>query len=142
MVGRSEHVTPAPVRVSLPADHIAPARARAIAAPLLADLPPDRAKDVELLISELVTIAVAHSTSPPDQPIVLRISERGGAIRAEVEDAGEGFNGWRTSADDAARGWGLRLLDRMADRWGVERGDGRTLAWFEVAVRAQLGTVR
>ena len=28
-------------------------------------------------------------------------------------------------------GFGLRLVDKLATRWGVERGDG-TVVWFEV----------
>jgi len=28
-------------------------------------------------------------------------------------------------------GWGLFLVDRMADRWGVDRSEG-TRVWFEL----------
>jgi hypothetical protein len=28
-------------------------------------------------------------------------------------------------------GWGLYLVDRLADRWGIVTGDGTTV-WFEL----------
>ena len=31
-----------------------------------------------------------------------------------------------------ASGWGLFLVDELADRWGVEPADPGTLIWFEI----------
>ena len=29
-------------------------------------------------------------------------------------------------------GWGLFLVQRLAERWGVHHGDGHTQVWFEL----------
>ena len=47
--------------------------------------------------------------------------------RVEVLDAGAGFD----PAAVAGKGLGLRLVDKLASRWGVETARG-TLVWFEV----------
>ena len=36
-------------------------------------------------------------------------------------------------AGDAGGGHGLRLVDALADRWGVEHGS--TIVWFELVLR-------
>ena len=123
--------SPDAIELRLHADRAAPSSARASAAKLLERLPADRAGDAELLISELVTIAVVHSAEEASD-VVLRIADDEATLRVEVRDAGEWFDAERTTPDEAARTWGLRLLDRMADRWGIERREGHTLAWFEI----------
>jgi anti-sigma regulatory factor (Ser/Thr protein kinase) len=106
---------------------------------VLERLSPERASDAELLISELVTIAVVHSAERSD--VVLTLADEDDVLRVEVRDAGAWFEAERTTADEAARTWGIRLLDRIADRWGIERREGRTLAWFEIDERAALRSV-
>src|SRR3989442_12902223 len=60
----------------------------------------------------------------------------------EVADAGQGFNGSlarpRVVAGSAsASGWGLFLVDRIADRWGAVQVGGETRGWFELRPGAQ-----
>jgi anti-sigma regulatory factor (Ser/Thr protein kinase) len=63
--------------------------------------------------------------------IELRATSRG--VRAQVSDSGEGFApGERTLAMDEPGGWGLVLVERVADSWGVDH-NGRTSVWFELA---------
>jgi anti-sigma regulatory factor (Ser/Thr protein kinase) len=52
-------------------------------------------------------------------------------VRVAVTDQGAGFEpqGRPTSGDRS--GWGLMMVDRLADRWGVELGSG-TEVWFEM----------
>ena len=33
----------------------------------------------------------------------------------------------------SASGWGLFLVDRIADRWGAVQMDGETRVWFELS---------
>ena len=39
--------------------------------------------------------------------------------------------GARPNADHSG-GWGLFLVDRIADRWGVRRTPSGTSVWFEI----------
>ena len=51
-------------------------------------------------------------------------------VRIEVSDRGDGFTPTpRIGALDEPGGFGLFLLGRLADRWGVETNDGTTV-WF------------
>ena len=50
----------------------------------------------------------------------------------EVIDPGAGFEPLpRVAGQSQAGGWGLYLVDQIADRWGVVPGDG-THVWFEL----------
>ena len=51
-------------------------------------------------------------------------------VRVEVSDHGDGSRRSRASAAlDEPGGFGLFLVGRLADRWGVET-DGGTTVWF------------
>ncbi len=89
-------------------------------------------EDARLMVSELVTNSLRHASLSSDQEIELVMIVRDGALRVEVGDAGSGFEP-RPRAIDASNesGWGLFLVARLADRWGVER-DGLHRVWFEL----------
>jgi anti-sigma regulatory factor (Ser/Thr protein kinase) len=96
-------------------------------------MPADRMDEVILAISEVVTNAVRHAGMAPDEEIVVSLDDVGDRIRIEVQDSGSGFLPW--SADGTAArnegGHGLRLVEEIADAWGVEPGPP-TRVWFEV----------
>jgi hypothetical protein len=55
-------------------------------------------------------------------------------VRVEVLDSGDGFvpkPGVRAQQAREPGGWGLVLVERIADRWGVETDD-ETMVWFEL----------
>jgi anti-sigma regulatory factor (Ser/Thr protein kinase) len=89
-------------------------------------------EDARLMVSELVTNSLRHASLSIDQEIELVMVVRQGTLRVEVGDAGPGFEP-RPRAIDASNesGWGLFLVARLADRWGVER-DGLHRVWFEL----------
>jgi anti-sigma regulatory factor (Ser/Thr protein kinase) len=90
----------------------------------------DRVDDAVLLVSELVTNAVKYG--PEHEAIRLIISTDDQATRFTVHDSGLGpLPEMRAQGDPAPGGHGLRLVDSLADRWGVERGSTRV--WFELA---------
>jgi len=99
----------------------------------LADaLPGGRARDVRLLVSELVTNAVRHANLDDGDVILLVIELADSTLRVEVHDPGGGFIPSAPSPDPARpSGWGLYLVAELADRWGVD-SDDRTLVWFEL----------
>jgi len=95
-------------------------------------LPADQLGDVRLLVSELVTNAIRHANLDETDAIRLAVAVTPAAIRVEVHDPGTGFEVGETPTDpDRASGWGLFLVETLADRWGIERRSG-THVWFEL----------
>ena len=90
---------------------------------------PQTAEELVLLTSELVSNAVKHSGTPRED-IMLRIylDER---VRVEVVGGGPGFT-LPDGSSPAERWGGLRLVDRLARDWGIEREGPRTKVWFEL----------
>jgi PAS domain S-box-containing protein len=108
------------------------ADARALADLIVPNVGPDVADDVRLLVSELVTNAVRHGPGEPSGPIHIRLDVEPETVRVEVEDPGAGFiPRQRDPRDDALGGWGLFLVSKLADRWGVE-SEPSTRVWFEL----------
>ena len=82
-------------------------------------------QDAVLMVSELVTNAVQHGIGA----ITLRIEGEPGTVRVEVAD--DGFVAVAPSpVPDAHGGWGLRIVDQLADDWGVL--EGNTRVWFRL----------
>ena len=89
-------------------------------------------EDVRLLVSELVTNSVRHSNINAHDLVCMDVQVSETALRVEVADAGEGFEPTPRDLDRSRPGgWGLYLVDQIADRWGVAR-DRLTRVWFEV----------
>lgn len=89
-------------------------------------------EDARLIVSELVTNSLRHGKLAAGQQIELSISFIHGTLRVEVCDPGPGFvHEPRSAASPDDAGWGLFLVARLADRWGV-RHDGVNRVWFEL----------
>jgi anti-sigma regulatory factor (Ser/Thr protein kinase) len=83
-----------------------------------------------LLVSELVTNAILHARTP----VTLTIEEVGTVAHIAVHDGSPVAPRLHSFSATSATGRGLRLLERLAMRWGVE-SDPRTggkIVWFEV----------
>ncbi|HEV7864381.1 MAG TPA: ATP-binding protein, partial [Acidimicrobiia bacterium] len=96
------------------------------------------AENAELLVSELVTNSVRHAGLPTEACIEFSVRASAEVLMVEVADAGQGFDHTsprpRSVAGVAeASGWGLFLVDRIADRWGAVQMDGETRVWFELS---------
>lgn len=88
--------------------------------------------DVRLLITELVTNSVRHAGVDSGDMLTLTLAISPALLRAEVHDGGECFEPVAVMPQHAAgHGWGLVMVDRIADRWGVE-GDAGKYVWFEI----------
>jgi anti-sigma regulatory factor (Ser/Thr protein kinase) len=90
------------------------------------------AEPVRLLVSELVTNSVKHAGAGPQDPIDVALTASADKVRVEVGDGGAGFEP-RTSRTSRTEpgGFGLMLVDKLADRWGIERTP-RPCVWFEI----------
>jgi anti-sigma regulatory factor (Ser/Thr protein kinase) len=88
--------------------------------------------DIRLLVSELVTNAVRHAGGPRGGEVALDVTIESARVRVEVADPGAGFEP-QPRDDEMSRpgGWGLYLVDRIADRWGVVRNNLNRV-WFEI----------
>lgn len=92
--------------------------------------------DVRLMVSELVTNSVRHAVAGSDAEVRLEVEVAEECVRAEVIDRGPGFEAKpRGPEDDIGSGWGLYLVETLADRWGVEANE-LTTVWFELDRRA------
>ena len=92
-------------------------------------LDPDLDHTVCLLASEAVTNSIRHSGMGPEDRIILAARMTDDFARVEVRDSGPGFD---PDVRDEARGYGLRMLDMLASRWGVDSDGTGTRVWFEV----------
>jgi len=87
--------------------------------------------DAVLLVSEIVSNSVRHASLDETDAIEVRVRGSRSKLRVDVMDPGPGFDPERRQPSPHEGGWGLRLLDRLATRWGVERND-MTRVWFEL----------
>ena len=93
---------------------------------------PELMADVRLLVSELVTNSVRHSDISASDVVGLDVSVDRDRIYVQVCDSGAGFDPRpRQPGQSKAGGWGLYLVERLANRWGVLR-NGMTRVWFEI----------
>ena len=88
--------------------------------------------NILLLVTELVTNAVRHANAGPDRAVRVELSRWSDCVRVAVFDGGAGFTAGPPAERDEADGWGLVLVDRVADRWAVTPTDSGTCAWFEL----------
>ena len=104
---------------------------RAVCHELRGEIADERLSDVELLVSELATNCVRHADA---SELLVEAAVSEDRVQLRLCDEGDGFEQPATPEPHAhgAGGYGLVLLDRLSDRWGVHR-DGGFCVWFEVA---------
>ena len=122
------------LRIAIAGGNRAPERARSWIESAASWLPTELVSTLLLLTCELVNNAVRHGGAAEEEVIELELSALdGGRVRVQVSDPGVGFE--HTPRDqplDEVGGWGLVLIESMAESWGVEQ-DERTRVWFELA---------
>ena len=84
--------------------------------------------EAELLVSEVITVATLHSGSDEAQ---VAVTNEHGCVRIEVTDAHRGF-----ALEPYAAALGLRIVDRVAPRWGVDLTKPGKTVWFELGPAA------
>lgn len=87
---------------------------------------------VDLLATEIVGNAVRHASMRSGQRIMFFARFDEDFARIEVADPGPGFDPDTVESD----GYGLKLLEALATRWGIERGRGCRV-WFEIDRRGR-----
>ena len=122
-----------PLSITLPADASSATAARTEVTRRLAPrLTSGALEDVRLLLTELITNSLRHAAMGPADEIGVRAELVDGTVRIEVSDPGN--NGPVEVRRPGVRGggYGLFLVDRLTNRWGVDRDDGTTV-WAELS---------
>ena len=108
----------------------AAAEARRAIAGLRADLDPPLLETLRLLVTELVTNSVRHTAA---DSLTLRVAIGKSAVLTEVADSGPGFDPECVErAGDDNTGWGLFLVQRLANSWGVKHDGPSKRVWFKL----------
>ena len=121
--------------LQLPGGPMAPRLAREAVSSLREQVPPGLLDDVRLVITELVTNSILHRSVGPMDEVHVRIRIGESSVTMEVEDPGHGAPSKPSPREDQSGGWGLFLVDRLADRWGVREGPP-ALVWAELRASA------
>ena len=119
-------------KIELPPTEEAPSLARQTAHKTLGPrLDEPETELIEVLVSELVSNAVAHAGLGEQDSVLLHLALGPGCVRVEVCESGAGFT--RAELDKPRTkpgGYGLTMVDRGASRWGICSDDG-SCVWFE-----------
>src|SRR4051812_19894298 len=90
-----------------------------------------RLSDAQLLLTEVVTNAIRHAGA---DAVTVAVRATARTLRVEVANRGAAFDpaAIANPSLDRPGGWGLRIVDVLAHRWGVEQRDERVAVWFEI----------
>lgn len=113
------------VRQELPRSPASASAARQLVTTHTTTLGPQQREDAALLVSELVSNAVLHGIGA----ISLRIDVEPNGVRVEIADQGNVAVA-PNPTPGAHGGWGLRIVEKLADDWGVL--EGSTRVWFRL----------
>jgi anti-sigma regulatory factor (Ser/Thr protein kinase) len=112
----------------LPIDGRSVAAARGLLRSALDGHPATYTDDAVLMISELVTNAIRHAHTL--LRILISIADQ--TLRVEVSDDDPTLPVAPDPGHDATSGRGLRIVDDLADHWGVTPGAHGKTVWFEI----------
>jgi anti-sigma regulatory factor (Ser/Thr protein kinase) len=119
------------IELRLRPDSNSPAEARRSLDALRISIDDRLVDDAALLVSEVVSNSVRHAGLDRSDAIEVRIRGTRSMLHVDVIDPGPGFEPDVRSRESEG-GWGLRLVDQISARWGVENGE-TTRVWFDLA---------
>jgi anti-sigma regulatory factor (Ser/Thr protein kinase) len=122
-----------PISISLPANASSATTARTEVTRRLAErITTGALEDVRLLLTELITNSLRHGGMKADDKIGVRAELADGTVRIEVHDPGRDGPVEVRTPGARGGGYGLFLVDRLTNQWGVDRGNGTTV-WAELS---------
>lgn len=117
-------------RISLPADSTHLPYLREELGGLKDELGQEELEDLQLLVTELVTNSLRHASLQEQDLIEVDVEVKPRLVRVDVSDPGPGFDQrLLPKSPERAGQWGLFIVDRVADRWGVKIDRGCHV-WF------------
>jgi hypothetical protein len=90
----------------------------------------EKADDVNLVVTELVTNAVVHAGVDRENFFQFTLWTSPKRIEGALLYPGEPF---AAEPQPETQRFGLHLVDTLSDDWGVERGDNKNRVWFEIS---------
>lgn len=87
--------------------------------------------DLCLLVDELVVEAL-HGEEPGPGPIELRAELDGDRVKVAVAEGGGAYQLPSRRPEPGDPGFGLHLVQRLSDRWGMRRERGKATVWLEM----------
>ena len=106
----------------------APSEARRGLAPLAGDLDETAYSDLRTIVSELVTISVAHGAT---KPIDLSLTVADGRVEGTIDDEGPGPRAIVRARERRDDSLVLRIIESLVDEWGTDQR--QTRIWFRIA---------
>jgi two-component sensor histidine kinase len=90
----------------------------------------DKADDVYLVVTELVTNAVVHAGVDHESFLQFALWTSPDRITGALLYPGEPF---AARPHPESKRFGLHLVESLSDDWGVERADDKNRVWFEIS---------
>jgi serine/threonine-protein kinase RsbW len=105
------------------------------------DLPAAAIDDAVLVASELVGNAVRHTSASESNTLDVSWDVDPSGVRVCVGDPSDQRPEMRSATINEPSGRGLKIVDALADEWGVERGANGKVVWAHVPLqrRAAVG---
>lgn len=132
-------------RTFAPESSSVPAARRFVTQTLQAWQLPAAADAAEMLVSEVCTNAVLHARTSYTVEISRGEFGDGDVVRVRVIDASSALPRQRSYENDSTTGRGIRLVDTLSSRWGVDRltsvdggGPGKVV-FFDIPVTGDAG---
>jgi anti-sigma regulatory factor (Ser/Thr protein kinase) len=98
--------------------------------------PREAVQNAQLVLTELLANEIKHGRHAAGDPLVCTVKHHHSALRIEVRHAGPAFEIPDASSAlplaNRETGWGLALISRLADRWGVREVRGARQVWAEI----------
>ena len=106
------------------------------------EAPREVVQNAQLVLTELLANEIKHGRYAAGDPLVCTVKQRTSTLRIEVRHSGPSFEMPKepvpapASFAQRATGWGLALITRLADRWGVSDVRGARQVWAEIDLSA------
>jgi anti-sigma regulatory factor (Ser/Thr protein kinase) len=102
--------------------------ARRFVSDQLADVDGARNADVTLMVSELASNSIRHAGTG----FTVTIDRLAAGIHIEISDQGSSPPTMRDHDLHAVSGRGLRIIDELAERWGIDATPDGNTVWFDI----------
>jgi anti-sigma regulatory factor (Ser/Thr protein kinase) len=119
----------------LPPEPASLARARSLVG-RVTNAPRAVVENAKLILTELLANEIKHGRYERGDTLCCRVNRRESDLRIEVRHPGPPFDMPRApitpSLEMRETGWGMALITRLADRWGLDESEGKRQVWAEI----------